>query len=163
LGIITTRHELAQNVHVWSEKQKLRVHTEVFLVRDTQRTSEVVEVVCRKSVIWTGILTPYEYVTGDAAMFANEYQSRLNARLLYHPIQAARLSRNKPDFKEFLLQTFCEDQLILPTLYEHVQLTPDITWEGLLKLIKESKPGRAKQCIVIKPIDAAGSTGVRPV
>jgi len=163
LGLITVHSALAQEVYRWGEAQTPPVQTEVFIVRNTQQTDEVFDSVSKRSVLWTALLTPYEYVTGDTAAFATEYSSRLNTRLHFHTVEVANLSRNKPMFKEFLHQKFSGHSTLSPTIYEQIAVPPDATWEGILKLVQESRPGRERRKVVVKPINAAGSIGVRPL
>jgi SIR2-like domain len=162
LGLVTSHPSFGQEVRRWGEAQVPRVQTEVFVVRDTQRTAEVLDVVRDKPVRWTALLTPYEFATGDAASFAEEYNVGLSSRLRFHSVETAKLSRNKPAFKEFLCQKFSEHNLLKSTLYEQCPIPPDATWDELLKLVRESKPGQERRHVVIKPVDAASSTGESP-
>lgn len=163
LGIITVHSALAQEVRRWGEAQTPPVQTETFVVRNTQQTGEVLDAISTKSVLWTALLTPYEYVTGDTAAFAKEYSSRLNRQLRFHTVEATDLSRNKPMFKDFLQQRFKGHSLISPTIYEQIVVPPDATWEGMLNLVQESRPGQECRQVVVKPTNAASSIGVRPL
>jgi SAM-dependent methyltransferase len=163
LGVITARPSLAQEVYLWGEAQRPPVHTEVFIVRNTRKTSEVLDAVFGKLVRWTGLVTPYEFATADAAAFAREYRNRINPRLYFHTVETAALSRTKPAFKEFLFQKFSSHDFIVPTKYEQIAIPLEATWEELLKLIQNTEPGRTGGKVVVKPIDAGGSAGVRPL
>jgi SAM-dependent methyltransferase len=163
LGIITTNASLALQAENWGLNQSPQIQVVSFVVRDTQRTSEIINAVLANSVRWNAIVTPYEYATKDAAEFAHEYNSRRAANLVGHPISAARLSRNKTAFRKFIEERFVNDPIIATTSYDEIALSFNDDWRKLLELISSSKPAQQSRKIVVKPIDASGSTGVRPI
>jgi ATP-grasp domain/Methyltransferase domain len=164
LGIVTTNPSLAARAQQWGERQYIKIRVVPFVVRDTGLTNEIVQAVLANPVRWTAIVAPYEYATKDAADFADHYNSRRGAPgLLTHSSSAAHLSRDKTLFKKFVRDSFPNDPVVLPIAFEEISLKPNDGWRDLLEAISHTEPAQKTSEVVVKPVDASGSTGVRPI
>jgi hypothetical protein len=161
VGLISTRTSLIAQAQQWGALQSPQVQIVPFQIRDTQRTSDILDKLFKRAVEWNAIVTPYEYATRDLAEFARQYDSRMGGNLIYHPVATANLSRNKTQFKWFLRERFANDPILAPTSFEEIDLGFETTWTELLEKIEKSEPASKSREVVIKPIDAASSTGVR--
>ncbi|MCK1552320.1 ATP-grasp domain-containing protein [Bradyrhizobium sp. 177] len=163
VGIVTAHNALAQAVRQWGENQLPAIRTELFVVRDVQKIEEVNTAVLANAVPWNALVAPYEYATLNAAEFAERYIQARGIPLRTHAVATAQLSRKKDRFKAFLQEKFSSDDLISPTCFESILIPPDGSWETLLAAIRRTSPALSSEQVVVKPIDASGSAGVRPL
>jgi hypothetical protein len=161
IGVISANPTLIEMARRWCAGQHPPVQISGFAVRDVSKTSEVIDVVLNSSLIWTALTSPYEYATLDAATFAKEYSGRLNNYLRFHSVDAALLSRRKAWFKSFLASRFAQDDHISPVLFQEIDVTSEDVASTILERVLQTTPAQRSPQIVIKPVDAAGSRGVR--
>jgi hypothetical protein len=114
---------------------------------------------------WNALIVPYEHAVVQAAAFA-EYTSP--TEVIYHGLGAARLSRDKRQFREFVAKEFADHPVISPTRAVAIPLAAGADTEAndpgetLLRRISTALDSGIRR-VVIKPLNASGSMGVRPL
>jgi hypothetical protein len=137
-----------------------RLDVSIERVDDLHNSKVVVSQLMKKSSRASYVLAPTEYSVLPAAQLCEAWKGPDRPR--YHPLEAAKLSRNKGAFREFLLGTFEKDSLIGVPWFHHLDTSEFSSPRELLDKLKAVVPTEIAE-IVVKPIDAAGSIGVRPL
>lgn len=111
---------------------------------------------------WDGVFCPYEYAVADAASFVANSQIFLQ-KPPYHDPQAAAIARDKRLFRNFVASNFQNHLVVSATPFEIIKFDPNDSLEVLLQKITDALGAKSPKDVVVKPPNAAGSIGVRPI
>ena len=134
---------------------------DVLRVANVADTDSVVRALAGCTTSWNAIVSPFEFAIGSAASLAETW-TEAHRPMRFHGVETARLSRDKRQFRQFLLRR-SDLKKVRPIEFGIVPLYPDITTECLLDAIRDSARALMVSKVVVKPPDAAASRGVRPM
>jgi biotin carboxylase/SAM-dependent methyltransferase len=158
VAVITESDHVAKAAEGLSVSGEHPVGLSVIRVQNVAATDEVREAVNKHGTRWSHIITPYEYAVPYAAEFARTWAGAYGLR--FHSGAAAKLSRDKREFRKFI------DRISSPLIGVIPHKTIALDEKSVPKLfrrIQEAAREIGADRVVVKPPDAAGSVGVRPI
>jgi biotin carboxylase/SAM-dependent methyltransferase len=130
-------------------------------VKNVADASSIVSALAARTTSWNAIVAPYEFAILSAAKFALAW-SDAHWNMQFHSAEAARISRDKREFRR-VLSAYHGWKHLVPVSCRVIGLDVEMTCESLLEQIVGAAR-ELKTCrVVVKPPDAAGSIGVRPI
>jgi precorrin-6B methylase 2 len=113
---------------------------------------------------WDGFFCPYELAIQNASSFAAD-PGVSEEKLRFHSPFAAALTRNKSLFRKFVSERFSADPELAAIPFAVVAFSPADDVQILLRKIEDSLHSGfgGNRSLVVKPPNAAGSIGVRPI
>src|SRR5205085_3916950 len=102
---------VADEVRKFASLHSFSTHVDVLCLPNLGDTDNVMRAVTSHSLSWTNIVAPYEYAVLNAALFAEKWSGGVRP-LGFHPPLAARLSRDKRHFREFIQEL--GDPIVVP-------------------------------------------------
>ncbi|HSI82777.1 MAG TPA: ATP-grasp domain-containing protein [Candidatus Methylacidiphilales bacterium] len=162
LGIITEHDEILDVFNSAKNRFHPPLIVECFKVADVSNTDKIIGLVAKTSAGWNSILAIYEFTIEEACDFADNYKANGHGDLAFHCKKAVKLSRDKRLFRQLLSTIASNTRYLSATPYAELELNRDWSCELLLEKIKNLCVWKGED-IVVKPVNAAGSIGVRPL
>ncbi|RYZ52803.1 MAG: ATP-grasp domain-containing protein [Sphingobacteriales bacterium] len=159
---------ITDSPHRSNELKEIRLHfptldIQIEQVKDLHDGLTTRDHVLRKYADATYILAPSEYSVSPAAKFAKFWMGSGQNPLQYHSESTANLSRNKTSFRQFLSENFKDHPSIGTPRFCELDCSELTAAELYTKILQEFARWPDIDEVVLKPIDGAGSLGVRPV
>jgi SAM-dependent methyltransferase len=165
VGLVTAHAEFASDLHNWGKQCNLPVLTRDFVVSAIDDVTVVMQRLTEGSgtVRWTSLVAPYELAVREAQKLALRYHDEVNDGMEFHGPEVVERAREKLEFRKFVKGIFTSHDWIRPIQYNVVDLVPGMTNEQVFERLVEKRPSNTARQMVMKPVNAAASIGVRPL
>lgn len=163
ISLVTERKELCDHLTGWESESDHTVKTRFFVVDNIADTDTILDMLSRDRVPWNCCITPFEKATLDASLFIERYNARkYSPQLRFHDATVAKASRHKPSFRKLVSELCSEKSEMQATKYTLLEIEKDESSASFFEKLRKSELGKERE-VVVKPTNAAGSAGVRPV
>jgi biotin carboxylase len=165
VGIITESREIAECFLAWGQEEVPPLHVDAFLTPDLSDTADVLAKITAHHASWTALLAPYEFTVEQASLLAEKHRANGFGSLRFFDALSVERSRNKDKFREFLDSDFQGHDVVKAVPSGVIDLNGSESAEELFQKIESLAQAKRWKTtdIVVKPVNAAGSIGVRPL
>jgi hypothetical protein len=163
LTFVTDSQHRADEIEVIC-RQHPQLHVQIEKVPDLHNGKSTARQLMSRNADAIGILALSEYSVTPASLLVSEWQGQGGQNPLpYHSATAAARSRDKSVFRQFLREKFADDTTIGVPAFGIIECSGDsaIVLYEKIRAVFVKMPSITE--VVVKPIDSAGSVGVRPV
>ena len=167
LDFVTENADLAASIRTVADEVLTRTPYRVIVsqrIADVTTTAKDLRRLANQQPEWTCAFTPFEFHVLDSARVAVALESDGLLQRHGHEPRAAEICRGKALFRDHLQTTFANDPHVAPIKSALLDISADLSAMELFDLIRAHQAFAADlpEELVIKPVDAAGSIGVRP-
>jgi hypothetical protein len=163
IAVVTENKEVITTFSAWGVRQSPAVPIVCIEVDDVADAEEISRQLMVYGSPWNAILAPYELTIEEARKLVSAYANLgFDVIARFFSDQAVSLSRRKDSFRQFLQEKFENHDIIRPLLFTVVKVGSEWDSETIFKLVNAFCEWHTPN-LVIKPLNAAGSIGVRPI